>query len=67
MNAGMLVFVAYLFEYNLSFLDDDVMKNMNNFHITEVQPQGVAYLLDIFFVNFSLALLIKVLLIKKSV
>lgn len=45
MNAGMLVFVAYLFEYNLSFLDDDVMKNMNNFHITEVQPQGVAYLL----------------------
>ena len=48
MNAGMLVFVAYLFEYDLSFLDDDVMKNMNNFHITEVQPQGVAYLLDIF-------------------
>ena len=39
------------------------MKNVNNFQIAMVQPRGVAY-----FVNFfSLGLLIKVLLRKKSV
>ena len=43
------------------------LKNVDNFQIIKVQPQRVAqHLLD-FFVNFSLALLIKVLLIKKSV
>ena len=44
------------------------MKNVNNFQITKFRPQGVAqHLLDFFFANFSLTLLIKVLLIKKSV
>ena len=43
------------------------LKNVDNFQITKVQPQRVPqHLLD-FFANFSLALLIKVLLIKKSV
>ena len=43
------------------------MKNVNNFQIAKVQAQGVAkHLLD-FFASFSLALLVKVLLIKKSV
>ena len=42
------------------------MKKVNNFQIANVQPQGVPLLLLIFFANFSLALLIKVLLIKKA-
>ena len=41
------------------------MKKANNFQTAEVQPQSVAQLLLDFFANFSLALLIKVLLIKK--
>ena len=42
------------------------MKNMNNSQIAKVYPQDVAqYLLD-FFANFSLALIIKVLAIKKA-
>ena len=41
------------------------MKSMNNFQIAKVQPRGVTYLL-FFWGNFSLALLIKVLLIKKA-
>ena len=43
------------------------IKNVNNFQIANVQPQGVAlHLLD-FFASFSLTVLIKVLLIKKRV
>ena len=42
------------------------MKKVYNFQITKNQPQGVAWLLLDFFPNFSLALLIKVLLIKKK-
>ena len=34
--------LAYFWEYVLLFLDDDVMKNVNNFQISKVQPQGVA-------------------------
>ena len=41
------------------------MKSINNFQIAKVQPRGVTYLL-FFGGNFSLALLIKVLLIKKA-
>ena len=40
---------------------------MNNFQIAKVQPQVAAERLPDFFSNFSLVLLIKVLLIKKSV
>ena len=43
------------------------MKKANNFQKPKVQPQGVAQLLLDFFANFSLPLLTKVLLIKKSV
>ena len=43
------------------------MKKVNNFQVAKVQPQGVAKHLFIFFPNFNLAFLIKVLLIKKSV
>ena len=44
------------------------MKKANNFQMANVKPQGVAYLLlSLSFSSFSLALLIKVLLIKKRV
>ena len=36
-----LLFFLFL-EYILLFLDDNVMKNVNNFQMAEVQPQGVA-------------------------
>ena len=39
---------------------------MKNFEIEKVQPEGVAYLELSFLPNFSLALLINVLLIKKA-
>ena len=43
------------------------MKSVSKIQIAKVQPQGIAkHLLD-FFANFSKALVIKVLLIKKSV
>ena len=43
------------------------MKNENNIQVANVQSQSVAqHFLD-FFANFSLALLIKVLLIKENV
>ena len=42
------------------------MEKKNNFQIAKDQPQGVAYLLLNFFANFSLVLLIKVLLVKKT-
>ena len=38
------------------------IKNVSNFQLAKVQPEGVVWL----FANFSLALLIKVLLIKKA-
>ena len=41
------------------------LKNVNKFEIRKVQHQFVAYHLLDFFANFSQALLIKVLLIKK--
>ena len=43
------------------------MKKATNFEIVKVQAEDVAQLLVDLFVNFSLPLLIKVLLIKKSV
>ena len=43
------------------------MKKANNFQIAKVHRQGVASLLINFFANFSMALLIKVLLKKKRV
>ena len=39
---------------------------MKNFEIEKVQPEGVAYLELSFLPNFSLALLINVLLIKRE-
>ena len=42
------------------------MKKVNNFQVAKVEPQGDAKLLLDFFANFSLVLLIKVLLIKKA-
>ena len=42
------------------------MKKENNFKIAGVQPHGVASLLRDYF-SFNLVLLVKVLLIKKSV
>ena len=39
----------------------------NNFQIAKGQPQGFTLLLLAFFANFSLTLLLKVLLIKKGV
>ena len=38
------MFFAYFLEleYVLSFLDDNVIKNENNFQIVKVQPQDVA-------------------------
>ena len=44
------------------------LKKVNNFQMANVQPQGVAqHLYNFFAANFSLALVIKVLLIKKRV
>ena len=43
------------------------MKKANNFQIAKFEPQGVVYPLLNFFATFSLVLLIKVLLIQKSV
>ena len=40
--------------------------NVNNFQIAKVQPQDVASYLPDFVANFSLALLTKVLFIKKA-
>ena len=34
--------VLYFLEHVLLFLDDNEMKNLNNFEIAKVQPQGVA-------------------------
>ena len=42
------------------------MKNVNNFQIAKTQPQGVAYHLLDSLPILSLALLMKVLLIKKA-
>ena len=42
------------------------MKNVNNFKISKVRPQGVAQHLVNFFTNFSMALLIKELFMRKS-
>ena len=43
------------------------MKNVNNFQIAKVRASGCFLAFAWFFANFSLTLLIKVLLIKKSV
>ena len=43
------------------------MENVNNFQIAKAQPQDVASQLPDIFANFSLAFLIKVLLVKKCV
>ena len=43
-----------------------LMKNENNLQTAKIQPQGVAYHLLGFFVNFMLGLLIKGLLIKQK-
>ena len=43
------------------------MKKPNNFQIAKVQPQGLISFCLVFFANFSLALLIKVLVMKKHV
>ena len=42
------------------------MKNLNNFQIAEVQSQVLLSICLFFFANISLAMLIKVLLIKKE-
>ena len=56
---------AYFSEYGLYyFWIKTWMKNVNNFQITKVQMCCLAFAW--FFANFSLALLIKVLLIKKA-
>ena len=36
------LFFCLFLEYVLLFLDDYAMKNVNNFQIAKVQPQGVA-------------------------
>ena len=43
------------------------MKKANSFQKVKVQPKGAAWLLLKFFTNFSLPLLIRVLLIKKRI
>ena len=42
MNTDKLV-LSLIFQNVLLFLDDNVDKNVNNFQIAIVQPQGVAY------------------------
>ena len=56
-------FFVYFLEYLLLFLDEET----NNFQIAKGQPQGFTLLLLAFFANFSLTLLLKVMLIKKGV
>ena len=66
MNTEMLV-ILLIFQ-NMSCYYEMItwMKNANSFHLSKVQPQGVAqHLLD-FFSNFRLVLLMKVLLIRKK-
>ena len=65
MNADTLVIFPCHLEYILLFLDYNMMKNVNNFMLTKGQPQGVLNIC-LLFCNFSLALLIKVLLIRKK-
>ena len=42
MNTETLVIFLIFLEYILLFLDDDVIKNVNNSQIAKVKPQGVA-------------------------
>ena len=59
-KTGTHFFFRHFLEYFLLFLDN-MIKNASILQIAKDQSQGVAYSLLIFFVNFSLLLLIKVL------
>ena len=66
MNTDMLVLLLTFQSKSHYFCMITWTKNVNNFQIAKVQPQGFAqHLLD-FFANFSLALLIKLLPMKKA-
>ena len=70
MNKSMLVFVAYFLEYVLLFQVDNMIEKYKNFQIAKDQLQGFAQVLffgGFFVANFSLALFIKVLVIKERV
>ena len=61
-----LLFLLIYYNTSYYFWMITCMKNVNNRQMTKIQLQGVAQHLLNFFANFILALLIKVLLIKKA-
>ena len=61
-----LLFVHFL-EYPLLFLDDNVSEESEYFSISKISASGCCLAFASFFANFSLVLLIKVLLIEKHV
>ena len=60
------LFFSYVLEHVLLFLDDHVDEECEYFSISKSSAWGCCLAFAWFFVNFSLALLIKVLLIKKA-
>ena len=66
MNTDTLVLLLIFQNMSYYFWMITWMKNLNNFQVAKVQPQVAAQQLLNFFASFSLALLIKVLLIKKA-
>ena len=57
----------YFLEYQLLFLEDNVDEERQQFSNKKGSVSGCCLAFSWFFANFSLALLIEVLLIKKSV
>ena len=60
------LFFIYFSEYFLFFLDNDVMKNVNNFQIAKVQPR-VLLSICLIFCQFQLGVGCKIVAYVKSV
>ena len=60
------LFFEHFLEYFLLFLDDNVDEEREEFSSSESSASGCCLAFALFFANFRLALLIKVLLIKKA-
>ena len=60
------LFFVYFLEYLLLFLDHNVDEEWEYFSNSKSSAPGCCLAFTLFFANFSLALLIKVLLIKKA-
>ena len=62
MNTEMHVLIAYFLEYVLLFLDDNVGEEYEQIPNSKSSASGYCFTFAYFLANFSLALLVKVLL-----